>query len=144
MTTPTPSNVDLEVIELAPSRYRSSVAVRDRRAHRRALKDEPAKKRGVKSKFVGERHEFIQANMEALRVARQARKRPLQDAFWERFFADYWAKFNWQLPLDKDPQPDDVWKSDSELSEEELALKSQVVAKTVQVCSVVLMVLASP
>lgn len=128
-------NVDLQIVEVTSQRYHSSGPTRDRRNARRQTKDGPAPepgKRGAKPTFKGMRMELIEEYIEDF-VNCKGGGRNGHTVFWHRFFALYWNKFNWQLPLDRDPHPDDVWKTDKELTPEEIKHKEEVIEKTQRV-----------
>ncbi len=129
--------LDLEVIEVEPQQYHTSGPTKDRRnARRQANKDpdDPPAKPGAKSTFTGQRMDLMLDHMDGLALLHGAAQKE-HNKFWRNFFALYWNKFNWQLPLDREPQPGDVWKSDKELTEEENLRKKIVVTKTQRVTS---------
>ncbi len=118
------NNIDLQILEVQTKRYRSSVGTRSRRSDRRPRK---GGKPGQKSTFTGQRGEYVASNLEDFRNSKGAHQ-IVKQQFWTRYYAGYHARFNWQLPLDRDPSPDDVWKHDRELTPEETEEKSRVVA----------------
>ncbi len=126
------ANIDLEVIEVKAQHYRTSGPTRDRRNARRQGPAPEAGKRGAKSTFKGMRMELIEEYIDDF-VGCKGGPRDGYAIFWHRFFALYWAKFNWQLPLDREPHPDDVWKTDKECTPEELKQKEEVIDKTQKV-----------
>ncbi len=117
------SNIDLQVLEVQSKRYRSSNAVRSRRKDRRPRK---GGKPGQQPTFTGQRGDYVADNLEGFRSIKGAHRLE-QAEFWSRYSAGYWARFNWQLPLNRDPSADDVWKADKELTVEEQAEKEKVV-----------------
>ncbi len=122
MATP---NIDLQIIEIEPKKHGSSVAVRSRRADRRTR---TGGKPGQKSTFTGQRDSYLAENIDGLRAVKGTHRRT-QANFWARFYNGYHSRFNWQLPLDRDPSPDDIWKTDKELTPEEQEEKTTVIAQ---------------
>ncbi|RDX40313.1 hypothetical protein OH76DRAFT_1490379 [Lentinus brumalis] len=118
--------IDLQICEVDPKRYGSSVAVRAHRADRR---ERTGGKPGQRPNFTGQREHYLADNVDEFRAIRGSHHRLSQANFWSRFFSGYHARFNWQLPLDRDPSPDDVWKKDQELTPEEMEEKSKVIAE---------------
>ncbi len=129
-------NIDLDIVELQPQRYQTSGPTRDRCAGRRQGKSTKGGiskcKRGKQPTFKGARADFLADHIDGLRDCKGGARNG-HAHFWHRFFSLYWAKFNWQLPLDRDPKPDDVWKADKECTAEELEMKGKIIKKTQQV-----------
>lgn len=72
--------------------------------------DAPKRKRGQASNFKGARFEFLTSKIPEYIAASQKKsgkeaKTEGLAAFWPQLFAEYWALFPWNLPLDQDPNP---------------------------------------
>jgi hypothetical protein len=65
---------------------------------------EPAKKRGKRTDWVGQRLEFME---DFYPTYSDASKRGKTREIWTKAFVRYWADFPWRLPLTQDPNPDD-------------------------------------
>ena len=75
-------------------------------ARRRRKEKRPKKggKAGCQGNFHGQRAELIEQFYPQFALIKGA-PRKLQNKFWDDFFEAYWAKFQWNLPLDRDPDP---------------------------------------
>jgi hypothetical protein len=62
--------------------------------------DEPTKKRGNQGDFHGKRLEYLEGKLDEFRE-HSADKTTRE--WWPTLWADYWARFNWRLPLSEDP-----------------------------------------
>lgn len=72
------------------------------------------KKRGNRGDFHGQRLEFLEANLPNYqRVSKEGKVRPW---FNDVLFPEYWAKFHWSLPLEKEPSPSDVYPGNDSLT----------------------------
>ena len=78
----------------------SSNAARQRRKEKRAKKGGKA---GCPGNFHGERADFIDANFPQYLLVKGSRK--AEGEYWRQLFQSYWAKFQWNLPFDRDPDP---------------------------------------
>ncbi|KAJ6631805.1 hypothetical protein B0H10DRAFT_2206221 [Mycena sp. CBHHK59/15] len=110
------------------------------------------KKRGSPSDFQGKRLEFMTSQLDRYIAASKAKKKKTSE-FWCSFFAHYWRLFPWRLPIGEDPpdaseplpegaawwdlpeeSPEDAEAAfralDLDLSEEEIAMKSEIQTKT--------------
>ncbi|KDQ31341.1 hypothetical protein PLEOSDRAFT_1102316 [Pleurotus ostreatus PC15] len=75
------------------------------------------KKRGNRGDFHGQRLEFLEANLPNYqRVSKEGKVRPW---FNDVLFPEYWAKFHWSLPLEKEPSPSDVYPGNDSLTKAE-------------------------
>lgn len=81
---------------------KTSAAARERRKAKRRQKGGKA---GCQGHFHGERASFIDENFEAYLDAKNAPRQAAETDFWVAFFARWWARFQWNLPLDCDPDP---------------------------------------
>ncbi|KAF8214544.1 hypothetical protein K438DRAFT_1749648 [Mycena galopus ATCC 62051] len=71
--------------------------------------DAQPKKRGQESAFKGAQLAYMTENVEAYIEAGKHKGREAKTdslgSFWATFFDEYWKRFPWDLPLDKDPDP---------------------------------------
>ncbi|KAF4564769.1 hypothetical protein EYR40_010941 [Pleurotus pulmonarius] len=75
------------------------------------------KKRGNRGNFHGQRLEFLEANLPNYqRVSKEGKVRPW---FNDDLFPEYWAKFHWSLPLEKELSPSDVYPGNDLLTKAE-------------------------
>ncbi|KAF8184375.1 hypothetical protein K438DRAFT_1766448 [Mycena galopus ATCC 62051] len=67
------------------------------------------KKRGQASDFKGARLEFLTSKIPEYLAAGKRRGKEVKTdgfpVFWPQLFAEYWRRFPWDLPLDKEPDP---------------------------------------
>ncbi|KAF9487012.1 hypothetical protein BDN71DRAFT_1514395 [Pleurotus eryngii] len=72
------------------------------------------KKHGNQGDFHGQQLEFLEANLpNHQRVSKEGKVRPW---FNDVLFPEYWAKFHWSLPLEKEPSPSDVYPGNDSLT----------------------------
>ncbi|KAJ6547267.1 hypothetical protein B0H19DRAFT_1266203 [Mycena capillaripes] len=80
------------------------------------------KKPGNKGDFHGQREEFLHGRVEEyLSLSKMGKTH----TFWPMLLSEYWEKFDWHLPLDQDPSPNDNFPSDEVLTTEETDAKSK-------------------
>lgn len=69
----------------------------------------PRKKRGQPTDFKGQRLDFLTEKIPDYLAAAQIKGKESNKSglpvFWAKLFAEYWDKFPWDLPFDKDPDP---------------------------------------
>jgi hypothetical protein len=97
--------------------------------------DEPTKKRGNQGDFHGKRLEYLEGKLAEYRE--HAADKTTRD-WWPTIWAEYWAEFNWRLPLSEDPpelelEPDATPEPEV-LSEEDRVAKVKVMDDTEGVC----------
>ncbi len=94
---------------------------------RRSSKKKKGGKAGCQGNFHGQRAEFIDEKYPGF-LGVKGTARSLQLKYWNQTFADYWAKFQWNLPLDMDPDPS--FPPPPEETEEILAQKKLIIKVT--------------
>lgn len=119
--------MDIEITDAlaeAP-KYGSSKQTRQRRKSKRKSK---GGKPGNRSTFHGGRAEFLRSHLPVF-VDLKGKSRKAQNKFWHAVFAEYWQKWPWEVPLDKEPDEGD-WSSLDTSIPEVLELKGEVIKKT--------------
>lgn len=84
-------------------------------------------KAGCQGNFHGKRAETIDEYFPEFLLTKGG-SRKIQAKFWKAFFAAWWARFQWNLPLDRDPDP--LFPPPPVETEEILAQKSLIIKVT--------------
>ncbi len=80
-----------------------SNATKDRRQSKKAKKGGKA---GCQGNFHGQRAAFIAEYFPDF-VKVRGKARAIQNKFWKKCWDAYWARFPWNVPLDRDPDASD-------------------------------------
>ncbi len=102
----------------------SSNAARDRHNEKTGKKGGKA---GCQGNFHGQRAEVIDEYYPEF-LQTKGRGRKIQAQFWAAFFGAWWKTFQWNLPLDRDPDPS--FPPPPEETEEILAQKTLIIKLT--------------
>ncbi|KAJ6569395.1 hypothetical protein B0H19DRAFT_1257048 [Mycena capillaripes] len=129
----------------APCILLSCMAKLKNKNHDDATGDMSQKKSGQPSQFTRKHLKFLTKHIPAyimaskIKSSREAKTGGLQ-AWWPMFFAQYWIRFPWRLPLNEDPSPvpmpepetaEEAFKGqDLNLSEEEQTQKTVILKDT--------------
>ncbi|KAL7279945.1 hypothetical protein ACG7TL_006356 [Trametes sanguinea] len=117
--------INLEVVDALGPKYGSSKQTRHRRQKKRPLK---GGKRGNRGLFHGARDTFLAEHLPNF-VKLKGAARKAQNEFWRTLFQEYWDKWPWYVPLDKEPG-DAEWPQPDTTLEAVMAEKGKIIKQT--------------
>ncbi|KAI1784622.1 hypothetical protein LXA43DRAFT_1101180 [Ganoderma leucocontextum] len=121
------SNLDLEILDTYTAAPKTSKATTSRRKGKKQPKGGKASHSTV---FTLKRYEFLGEYLETFAELHDC-SRASQKKFWDGLFAEYWERFPWFLPFNKDPEADEVLaEPDGPDSEQTLAEKGKIIEQT--------------
>ncbi|KAJ3019455.1 hypothetical protein NUW54_g75 [Trametes sanguinea] len=125
---PLPPNLpsmDIKIIDINAPKQTNSRKTRERRRTKRKKK---GGKPGNQGLFHGPRAAFLSEYMPRfVKLKNGARK--AQDIFWRDLFGEYWQRWPWQVPLDKEPG-DEEWPEPDTTLPDVFQVKGQVIEQT--------------
>ncbi|KAJ8497204.1 hypothetical protein ONZ45_g12164 [Pleurotus djamor] len=83
------------------------------------------KKPGNPGDFHGQRLAFLESKYGSYRLASATNPKAVREWYREHLFPEWWARFHWSLPLDREPSPTDTFADEKTLSAKQLEEKAK-------------------
>lgn len=83
------------------------------------------KKPGNPGDFHGQRLAFLESKYGTYRLASAQGTNAVREWYRDGLFPEWWDRFHWSLPLDREPSPNDVYPDEKKLTKKEIDEKAQ-------------------